>query len=230
MNYAIIGRVPAKERVPGLGSHLIRAQEMERTRIARELHDDLNQRLALLSLEVDLLGRRPPGSANEFRQRTHDLKSRIQMISTDIQRIAYQLHPSNLDTLGLAAALRRLCDEISDRQVLRVKFIHCNVPESLPKDIALCLFRIAQEALRNVIKHSGVQDARVELIACSEAIRLRIADAGAGFDIDTAQKNGGLGLISMRERLRLVGGEISIKSQLSRGTQIEAQIPLAARR
>jgi signal transduction histidine kinase len=229
MNYVIIERKLAKERVPGRGSQLIRAQEMERTRIARELHDDLNQRLALLSLEVDLLGRRPPSSTNEFRRRTHDLKSRIQMISTDIQRIAYQLHPSNLDLLGLAAALHRLCNEISDRQVLRVKFIHRNVPESLPKDVALCLFRIAQEALRNVIKHSGVQDARVELIVDSEAIRLCVADAGAGFDIESAKKNGGLGLISMQERLRLVGGEISIKSQPARGTQIDVQIPLAAR-
>jgi signal transduction histidine kinase len=229
MNYAITGRRPAKERVPGLGSQLIRTQEMERSRIARELHDDLNQRLALLSIELELLVRQPPSSADEFRRRTHNLRSSIQMISTDIQRIAYQLHPSNLDTLGLAAALRRLCDEISDRQVLRVKFIHYNIPESLPKDIALCLFRIAQEALRNVIKHSGAQDARVELIAGSEAIRLRIADAGVGFDIDSAQKNGGLGLISMRERLRLVGGEISIKSHPARGTQIDAQIPLTAR-
>jgi signal transduction histidine kinase len=218
----------AEERMLELSRQLIGAQEKERTRIARELHDDLNQRLALLSLDVEQLGRQPPSSADEFRRRTHELWTGIRSISTDIHRIAYQLHPSKLDTLGLVAAVRGLCKEISTRQLLRVEFIHRNVPGSLSQDLALCLFRIVQEALSNVIKHSGAQEARVELTGSAQAIQLRIADVGAGFDIETAKKRGGLGLISMQERLRMVGGEISIKSQPLRGTQIDVQIPLTA--
>jgi signal transduction histidine kinase len=216
----------AEERMLELSRQLIGAQERERTRIARELHDDLNQRLALLSLAVEQLGRQPPSSAEELRRRTHELWTSIRLISTDIHRIAYQLHPSKLDNLGLVPALRGLCNEISTRQLLRVEFIYRNVPESLSKDVSLCLFRIVQEALSNVIKHSGAQEARVELTGSAKAIQLRIADAGAGFDIETVKKRGGLGLISMQERLRLVGGEISIKSQPLCGTQINAQIPL----
>jgi signal transduction histidine kinase len=215
-----------EEKMLESSRQLIEAQEKERTRIARELHDDLNQRLALLSLEVEQLGRQPPSSADEFRRRTHELQISIRSISADIHRIAYQLHPSKLDTLGLVATLRGLCNEISTRQQLCVKFTHCNVPESLSKDIELCLFRIAQEALSNVIRHSGAQEARVEVTGSAKAIHLRIADAGAGFAIEAVKKRGGLGLISMQERLRLLGGEISIKSELSRGTQIDVQIPL----
>jgi signal transduction histidine kinase len=215
-----------EERVLELSRQLIGAQEKERTRIARELHDDLNQRLALLSLELERLGREPPNSVDEFRQRTHELRTSIWLISADIHRIAYQLHPSKLDILGLVAALRGLCNEISTHQQLRVEFTNCNVPESLSKDVELCLFRIVQEALSNVIKHSGAREARVQVIGSAQAIQLRITDAGAGFDIEAVKKRGGLGLISMRERLRLVGGEISIKSRPSHGTQIDVQIPL----
>jgi signal transduction histidine kinase len=215
-----------EERMLELSRQLIGAQERERTRIARELHDDLSQRLALLSLELEQLGRDLPSSADEFRRRTHQLRKSIRLISTDIHRIAYQLHPSKLDTLGLVAALRGLCHEISTHQQLRVEFSPCNVPESLSKDVELCLFRIVQEALSNVIRHSGAQEARVEVTGRTDAIQLRIADEGAGFDIEAVKKRGGLGLISMQERLRLVGGEISIKSEPSRGTQIDIQIPL----
>src|SRR5262245_59538499 len=120
-----------EEKMLEFSRQLIEAQEKERTRIARELHDDLNQRLALLSLEVEQLGRELPSSAAEFRQRTHKLRTSIWSISADIHRIAYQLHPSKLDTIGLVAALRGLCNEISTHQQLRVEFIHCNVPDSL---------------------------------------------------------------------------------------------------
>jgi signal transduction histidine kinase len=215
-----------EKRMLELSRQLIEAQEKERSRIARELHDDLNQRLALLSLELEQLGRWPPGSADELRQRAHVLRNSIRSISTDIHRIAYQLHPSKLDTLGLVAAIKGLCNEVSTYQLLRVEFSAHNVPESLSKEVELCLFRIVQEGLSNVIKHSGAQDARVELTGSAQDIQLRIADQGAGFDIDSVKKRGGLGLISMQERLRLVGGDISIISELSRGTQIDVHIPL----
>jgi signal transduction histidine kinase len=157
----------AEERVLELSRHLIKAQEKERNRIARELHDDLNQRLALLSLDLEQLGRQLPSSADELRRRTQELRTSVQTISDDIHRIAYHLHPSKLDALGLVAALSGLCKEISTRQPIRVEFIHCHVPESSPKDVALCIFRIVQEALSNVIKHSGAQEAWVEWNDCS---------------------------------------------------------------
>ncbi len=218
-----------EERLLELSRRLIMVQEEERTRIARELHDDLNQRLALLSLTLGRLGRQLPGSTDEFRRRTDELLTSVQAISADINRIAYQLHPFKLDTLGLVASLSGLCNEISIHQVLRVEFTHCNVPDSLPKDVALCLFRIAQEALSNVIKHSIAEEARLELISSPQTIRMRIADAGVGFDIETVKKKSGLGLISMQERLRLVGGDITIRSQPLRGTFIDVQIPLTAK-
>ncbi len=215
-----------EERMLELSRRLIEAQEKERSRIARELHDDLNQRLALLSLELEQLGRQPPGSADELRQWAQTLRNSIRSISTAIHRIAYQLHPSKLDTLGLVAAIRGLCNEVSTYQQLCVKFSARDIPASLSKDVELCLFRIVQEGLSNVIKHSGAQEARVELTGTAQAIQLRIADQGAGFDTDSVKMRGGLGFISMQERLRLVGGEISISSELSRGTQIDVHIPL----
>ena len=215
-----------EERMFELSGQLIKAQENERSRIARELHDDLNQRLALLSFEMDQLGQEMPSSPDEFRRRMRELWNSIRFISTDINRIAYQLHPSKLDTLGLVPALRGLCNEVSTHHPVQVEFINRDIPESLSKDIALCIFRIVQEALSNVIKHSGAREARVKLIGSYQAIRLSIADPGTGFEIDLVRKRGGLGLISMQERLRLVGGEISIKSRPLYGTEINVQIPL----
>jgi signal transduction histidine kinase len=228
-NHDITERKLDEQRMLELSSQLIKAQEKERSRIARELHDDLNQRLALLSLEMDQLGQEPPGSADEFRRRMHDLWNAVRLISVDINRIAYQLHPSKLDTLGLVPALSGLCNEISKRHLLSVEFTNDNIPESLSGDVGLCIFRIVQEALSNVIKHSGAHKARVELSGGAQIIQLRIADAGKGFEIATVKERGGLGLISMQERIRLVGGEMSIKSEPLCGTQIDVQIPLTTK-
>jgi PAS domain S-box-containing protein len=210
-----------------LTGRLLHAQESERRRIARELHDDLNQSLALLSVEMELLGQEPPGSPTLLRGRMHELSARIKQLSSSVHNLSHQLHPSNLEQLGLLTAVRSLCKELTESHDLSIDFSHHQVPEVIPGDTALCLYRIVQEALRNVIKHSGAEHADVELSGSAGGICLRIVDNGAGFT-PSAEHKGGLGLVSMRERLRLVGGEIAIESLPSAGTRVEVFVPLRA--
>jgi PAS domain S-box-containing protein len=223
----ITERRQMEEALRDLSGRLINAQEEERKRVARELHDDLNQRMALLSIELEQLGQTIPQNQSNIRSRIRDLRTKAQEISTEIHRMSYQLHPSKLDHLGLNAALKSFCDEISESQELNIEFSHRGFPATLPNDVTLCVFRIAQESLRNVIKHSGAREARVVLEKTDEMVRLTVSDTGCGFDTESNKMKRGLGFISMRERLRLVGGEITIHSQRSRGTQINVTISLA---
>jgi PAS domain S-box-containing protein len=202
-----------------LTGRLLRAQETERRRIARELHDDLNQGLALLAVELDLLSQKPGQSAT-------DMSARVKELSSTVHDLSHQLHPSKLEQLGLVAAVRSLCRELTLGHGLPIEFSHHDVPDVIPEDTALCLYRIVQEALRNTIKHSGARHATVELSGSGETICLRIDDDGTGFDAGSADGHGGLGLISMRERLHLVGGAITIDSRPSGGTRIDVQVPL----
>ena len=208
-----------------LGSRLIAAQEEERKRIARELHDDLNQRLAVLSIELEQLSQKV-GKSLGLRKRLHKMQLHTQEISSDLHRLSYRLHPSKLDHLGLAAAMKSLCDELSVSGKLRVHFHQSGVPADLPKDATLCLFRIAQETLRNCVKHSGAEFVQVVLTKTGHDLRLSISDNGCGFDTRSDLMDKGLGFISMHERLRLVGGEIKICSQPLRGTRIDVVVPL----
>ncbi len=223
----ITGRRQMEEALRDLSGRLINAQEEERKRVARELHDDLNQRMALLSIELEQLGQKIPQNQNNLRSRIRDLRTKAQEISTEIHRMSYQLHPSKLDHLGLNAALKSFCDEISVSQDLNIEFSHQGFPATLPNDVTLCVFRIAQESLRNVIKHSGAREARVVLEKTDEMVRLTVSDTGCGFDTESDKIKRGLGFISMRERLRLIGGEIAIHSQRSQGTQINVTVSLA---
>ena len=202
-------RKRAEEALKYLGSRLIAAQEEERKRVARELHDDLNQRMAVLSIELEQLGQKIQKN-NSLRKRLHKLQLQAQEISSDIHRLSYQLHPSKLDHLGLAAAVKSLCDELSLVQSgkLRIHFHQSGLPADLPKDTTLCIFRITQEVLRNCVKHSGAESAQVVLTKTDHAIRLSVSDNGCGFDTRSDLMEKGLGFISMQERLRLVGGEI----------------------
>jgi signal transduction histidine kinase len=145
-----------------------------------------------------------------------------------VHGLSHQLHPSNLEQLGLLTAVRSLCKELTESHGLSIDFSHHQVPEVMPDDTALCLYRIVQEALRNVIKHSGAQHADVELNGCANGICLRIVDDGAGFVPELVADKGGIGLVSMRERLRVVSGEIAIESLPSVGTRIEVLVPLSA--
>ncbi len=220
----ITERKLAQERLRDLSGRLIHAQEEERRRIARELHDDVSQRLALLSMELDQLSQSGE-SAAQLVERMQALRMRIHELSSDLHRISYELHPAKLEHLGLVAAVRSFCKELSRQQGIGIQFIDREVPREIPQDVALCLFRIVQESLRNAVKHSGAQEARAELSGSPDAIRLQISDAGIGFDPKDAKRKG-LGLVSMEERLRLVGGEITIHSRPSQGTRIDVRVPL----
>ena len=216
----------AEETLANLSGQLIRAREDECARIARELHDDVNQRMALVSVTLEQLSLSPPNTTDQLRTQLNDVMSQVTETSREIHRMSYDLHPSKLRHLGLVAALEGLCQEYRRHHKLEIDFTRSEVPATLPKDISLCLFRVAQESLNNVIKHSGAQKARVELVGSGMEIKLLVSDSGIGFEINSPELKKGLGLVGMRERLRLVGGNITIDSALSHGTQIEAIIPL----
>jgi len=209
-----------------LTGRLLQAQETERRRIALELHDDLNQSLALLAVDLDLLGQNPPVSGALLGERMHELSGRVKQLSSEVHELSHQLHPTKVEQLGLVVALRGLCGELSHTHGVDIDFTAEQVASTISADTSLCLYRITQEALRNVIKHSGARHARVELRGRLDAISLRISDDGCGFDTGSSDSKGGLGLVSMRERLRLVGGDIAILSRPSGGVQIDVRIPI----
>lgn len=211
----------------GLSGRLIRAQEEERSRIARELHDDINQRMALLAIELQQLDRALPSSRQQIMSSVQNLFKQTQEISADIQHLSHRLHSSKLQHLGLAAALRGLCREFSKQQKIEVECAVQDLPRHLREDVALCLFRVAQEALHNVGKHSRARKVRVELAAEAEQVRLKVSDDGIGFDLHAEKSRVGLGLVSMSERMRLAGGELSTLSRATLGTQIAATAPFA---
>ena len=209
-----------------LTGRLIHSQETERRRIAHELHDDFNQSLALLSVDLDILGQKPLLAGNQLGGRIHELSTRVKQLSSSVHGLSHQLHPSKLEQLGLLAAVRGLCQELTQSHSLPIAFTHHDVPETLSEDTALCLYRIVQEALGNVLKHSGATHAWVELTQRAGTVYLQVTDDGVGFDPKSVDRNGGLGLVSMRERLRLVQGQISFDSQRSIGTRIAVSVPL----
>jgi signal transduction histidine kinase len=223
----ITRRKLAEEELRHLGGRLIKAQEEERSRVGRDLHDDLSQRVAVFSIELEQLRRKIPGERDDLTGSIMSLITRVQDLASDIHRLSYELHPFKLDTLGLSAAIKALCEEISNHRDLEIKFQQKGFPAALSPDITLCIYRIAQEALHNIVKHSGAREAKLTLTKTSEAVRFRVVDRGTGFDIDAAKMKKRLGLLSMKERLRLVGGELSIRSRPAEGTQIDVMIPLS---
>jgi len=216
----------AEEVLSSLSRKLIEAQETERARIARDLHDDIGQRLALLSVTLEGLKHVAPDSKNEIANRVHELRKQILDISASVHALSHELHSSQLRHLGVVNAIRSFCMELSEQQNVAIDFVCKNAPGTVPPDISLCLFRVLQEALHNAVKHSGVSHFEVELCGTSEGVRLTVRDSGIGFDPEAAMKGGGLGLTSMRERLKLVDGELSIESQPTLGTVIHACVRL----
>src|SRR5262245_10098514 len=205
---------------------LLQAQENEARRIARELHDDLGQGLALLTVRMDLLRQEPPAAADQLGARIQELLGQVKQLSSSVHDLSHQLHPSKLEQLGLVAAVGGLCRELTHSHGLKIEFAHDQMPAAIPPDVSACLYRIAQEGLRNAIKHSGAQQAEVALSATADAIVLRIVDHGSGFDLRQVQGKSGLGLISMRERVRHLGGEITIDSKRPGGTRLSVHVPL----
>jgi len=212
-----------------LSGRLLDAQEEERRRIARELHDDINQALAFVAVEMDLLGQALPGPSTRTVERVRALSAQVKELSSSVHDLSHQLHPSKLEQLGLVTTVRGLCQELKQHQGLEVTFTQRDVPERIPEAAALCLYRIVQEALRNVIKHAGTRHAVVELSGTPDRVHLRVSDSGAGFDPSANHRYGGLGLISMRERLNLVGGKLVIHSRPGGGTRIDVCVSLGER-
>ena len=223
--FDITERKQAEQYLQEVSGRLILAQEEERSRIARELHDNLSQRLALVTIGLEELSQRTAESAG--RPDLQSLSDQTKEIAAEVHHLSRELHPSQLEMLGLVAAVQSFCTEVSRQKGLWVEFVHEGVPRTLPSEVRLCLYRVVQEALQNVCKHSRANQVRIELTGSPEALQLRIADQGVGFDPDSDTTQAGLGLISMRERVRLVNGRISVYSAPGQGTHVEVRVPLA---
>jgi PAS domain S-box-containing protein len=220
-------RKVAEEAAHGLSGRLIHAQEIERMRLARELHDDVNQGLALIAVELDILEKQPPAHASEASGRIQKISNQVRGLSSSVHRMSHGLHPAKLQQLGLVPAVRGLCRELGAAHNIAIEFATTAVPRGVPEDIALCLYRIVQEGLQNVIRHSGSSRTQVELTLEERDLVLVIADQGRGFDPAATTGEESLGLISMRERVRLTQGQIAVQSRLGEGTQIVVRIPFA---
>jgi signal transduction histidine kinase len=209
-----------------LAGRLIYAQEEERSRLARELHDDLAQRLAVFAIDVGRLEQQLMDSPAPVREELREMKNGIVRISQDVHSLSRQLHPSILDDLGLIKAVESECTSFSRREGIEIGFNHENIPRGIPKDISLSLYRIIQEGLSNISKHACAEHISVSLKGTDHDVLLSVQDDGIGFDSAEAQKQPGLGFSSMRERARLIHGEFSIQSQPERGTLITVRAPL----
>ena len=220
----------AQQALEKVSGQLIEAQENERRRIARDLHDDICQRLALLSMELDQANRSANESGEVTKQRLKEIRQHCSEIAGDVQSLSHELHSSRLDYLGIEAAIRGFCHEFSKQHEVSIEFTERDVPADLPRDVSLCLFRVAQEALHNAVKYSGVTRYSVELRATAKEIQLLVSDAGKGFDVEAVNGNRGLGLVSMQERVHLVHGSLHVESEPGQGTKILAVVPLVSER
>jgi PAS domain S-box-containing protein len=221
----ITERKLAEEALTALSGQLIAAQEEERRRVAREIHDDYQQRLAMLANDIDSLRQDLGNPPAEAVQRLHHLWNEISELASDLHSLSHRLHSSTLETLGLVAGVSAFCHEFHNQHGLEIEFIHDNVPRGIPSDTALCLFRVTQEALRNVKRHSGTDHAEVRLERQGETMHLSVSDRGSGFDLKSRSSSAGIGIRSMEERLRLVGGHLEVYSGVSEGTTIDAWVP-----
>jgi two-component system, chemotaxis family, CheB/CheR fusion protein len=213
-----------QEELRGLTAHLFMAQEEERRRVARELHDDVNQRLsALLML---LHGMDAEGCSDEDRKRLQETRDQLQMLSTEVREISHRLHPSILNDLGLSAALKSMVEEFGARENMPATYLSQNLGDNWSEVAATAIYRIAQEALHNVAKHAGKTHVKVVLAGNDGRLELRVMDLGVGFDQDDEASARGLGMISMQERARLAGGTICVDSELGKGTTVLVDIPL----
>jgi len=216
----ITDRKRAEEALAAMTRRLIEAQEQERSRIGRELHDDINQRLALLAIELEQLKDNPVDVSNSLQQ----LLEKTNALSHDVQALSHELHSSRLEYLGVVSGMKSLCREFSERQKMEVDF-RSDVSSPLPFEIGLSLFRVLQEALKNAVKHSGVKRVEVQVVEQSNEVHLLVRDSGNGFDIEAARQGSGLGLTSMQERVRLVNGTIAFESKPMAGTTIHVRVP-----
>ena len=209
-----------------LSGLLINAQEMERSRLASELHDDFSQRLALLALELENASEALPDPSVAAKRKLHELLNSASELGADLHTVSRRLHPSTLESLGLVPGLKALCEEFTSRQGIEVFFSSKNVPRAVPPNVALCLFRIVQEGLQNLRKYSGASQGKVDLRKGGNRLFLSLSDKGRGFDAKEMRDRVGLGIRSMGERARLVGGRFQIHSEPGKGTRIDVCVPL----
>ncbi|WP_186377507.1 ATP-binding protein [Planctopirus ephydatiae] len=216
----------AKDGLRLLATKLLNSQEEERRRIAREMHDDWTQRLAILGIESAKLEGCLDTQAVAL-PILHNIRTQLVSLSEDVHDLSRQLHPAILNDLGLVEALRSECACFSRREEITVDYVADDVPENMSKEVALCVYRVAQEALRNVAKHAAVNRTAVNLAVINQELMLRVQDHGVGFDPDSGRILAGVGLSSMEERVRMVDGEFSIYSEPGHGTTIEVRVPLS---
>ena len=217
----------SRQELQKLASRLLRVQEEERRRISRELHDDINQRLALLVMEIEAVERQLMASPVHVGRAVRAIQDRVVELSEDVRHLAYQFHPSILDDLGIPIALQRLVDDFSARSNVRGSFCHKNIPDVVPQEIATCLYRVVQESLNNVARHAQASRVDVELVRSRFELTVTITDDGVGFDAEPFQYGEhGLGLLSMKERVALVQGTLQIVSAVGRGTTVQVVVPV----
>jgi signal transduction histidine kinase len=224
--HGALERSRAGKPLQDLTGRLMKAQEEERRRIGRELHDGLNQQLAMFAVELGLLARQVPPKNTSLIDSISKLRQRAEGLSEDLRHISHQLHPAVLEHLGLHSAIRSLCEEFKNHNGIRVWFDAAGETEGMPRDIAVCLYRITQEGLRNVARHSRASEAWVRIRRTSCGIQLSIIDKGVGFDLNCPVRVG-LGLISIEERVRIIRGHFCIKSASNAGTEIRVTVPVA---
>jgi signal transduction histidine kinase len=215
----------AKETVPGLDRRVLAALEQERARIARELHDDIVQRIGILVWDLQEIDWQPSCEEGRSRKSLKSTTERLKRLASDIQTIAHRLHSSHVEYLGLTAAAEILCRDLCTKHQVKIEFTCRGIPRNLSKDISLCLYRVLQEGLQNATKHSQVKQFDVQLIGDTREVRLTIMDTGVGFDLRRTDLRQGLGLISMQERMRMVRGQFSIDSAPGGGTTIRCWVP-----
>jgi PAS domain S-box-containing protein len=219
-------RRQAEQARMDLAQRMINAQEAERTRVARELHDNIGQSLALFSMELERTRLLLPDLSPSDDARLARLCGKLKGLSREVGSLSHQLHSSELELLGLAVAVKALCREFSEQYQIQAHSKCSGIPESLSPDVSLCLFRVVQETLHNVAKHSRATEIVVEVRGTSTSLSLVISDNGIGFDPSGSKARVGLGMISMRERIHLIGGKFTVTSRPGSGTRIEANIPI----
>jgi signal transduction histidine kinase len=219
INFIPQRRVPNRGRV----SSLMEAQEEELRLISQELHDDLAQRLALFEIQIGQLEHKC--ASRDIVNGLRSLRESVGEMDRDIHRICYRLYPVILDQLGLTVALEALCREFSSSSGVQATFIHENLPKHLARDVSLCLYRLVQEALHNVSKHSGARRASVTLRGSTTALELVVEDSGRGFHPNSVEAHRGLGLANMEQRVLRIGGRYSIRSSPGSGTVVKAILP-----
>ncbi|MGH7556033.1 MAG: histidine kinase, partial [Longimicrobiales bacterium] len=217
----------SNRRVRELAANVISAQEIERARIARDLHDDINQKLAALSIRLDTLRRRGASSVMAVGNELDELRAFVKSLTYDVRQISHELHPAVIGLVGCAAALRSHCNEFARQHAVNVTFRAPAEEAHVPPEVGLCLYRVAQESLRNIARHASATRVRVQMRHTPTLLGLSIRDDGIGFDGATLRNARGLGLVSMEERVRLLGGRMRIRTRSDGGAEVLVVIPIA---